>query len=178
MALYTSQIAVYPANVNTDDVVEAEFMKLSAKDPEGLRQLGLKCLERKPTIEGVPFMKKSATKRDYGIIIAGPNFGCGSSREQAPYALAESGVYVIVAPSFAPIFWRNTFESGIHLKLRTSENDLTSRLKTGQTGTFDYDENKILVGGFSIALLPLSNLDKTLEREEGLLNYAEKHFSF
>ena len=80
MAPYTSQIAVYPANVNTDDVVEAEFMKLSAKDPEGLRQLGLICLKRKPTKEEIPFMKEGATKTDYGIIIAGPNFGCGSLR--------------------------------------------------------------------------------------------------
>jgi methanogen homoaconitase small subunit len=84
------------------------------------------------------------------VIVAGENFGCGSSREQAPVALKMAGVVGVVAPSFARIFFRNAINIGLPL----IEADL--RCVDGEMVTFDLAEGVITVGERTINVTPLS----------------------
>ena len=88
-------------NVNTDEIIPAKYLNTS--DPD---QLGAHCLES--------ISKDFASRVNRGdIIVAGKNFGCGSSREHAPVAVKAAGVAGIVAVSFARIFYRNSINIGL-----------------------------------------------------------------
>ncbi len=88
-------------NINTDDIIAAKY--LDSCDP---RFLGAKCMEN----IDADFPKK-VKKGD--IIVAGENFGCGSSREHAPLALKGCGISLVIAQSFARIFFRNAINIGL-----------------------------------------------------------------
>lgn len=88
-------------DVNTDDIIAAKY--LVTTDPA---ELGRKCME---TI--APGFVKEVAKGD--IIVAGRNFGCGSSREHAPLAIKGCGISCVIARSFARIFYRNAINTGL-----------------------------------------------------------------
>ncbi len=90
----------YGANVDTDVIIPARY--LNAPDPASLAS---HCME---DID-VDFAK---TVEEGDIIVSGPNFGCGSSREHAPLAIQTCGVKCVIAPSFARIFYRNAINIG------------------------------------------------------------------
>lgn len=66
----------------------------------------------------VPFVRPGAARSEFGVIVAGREFGCGSSRETAPQALSYAGVRVVVAHSFARIFFRNCINMGLLLPIQ------------------------------------------------------------
>jgi len=88
-------------DINTDDIIAAKY--LVSTDPV---ELGKKCME---TI--APDFAKSVQNGD--IIVAGKNFGCGSSREHAPVAIKGVGISCVIAKSFARIFYRNSINIGL-----------------------------------------------------------------
>lgn len=88
-------------DINTDDIIAAKY--LVTTDPV---ELGKKCME---TI--APDFVKQAAQGD--IIVAGKNFGCGSSREHAPLAIKGLGISCVIAKSFARIFYRNAINTGL-----------------------------------------------------------------
>ena len=88
-------------DINTDDIIAAKY--LVSTDP---KELGKHCME---TIS--PDFSQAVSPGD--IIIAGNNFGCGSSREHAPLALRGCGVAAVIAKSFAAIFFRNAINIGL-----------------------------------------------------------------
>ncbi len=90
----------YGANVDTDVIIPARY--LNAPDPASLAS---HCME---DID-IDFAK---TVEEGDIIVSGPNFGCGSSREHAPLAIKTCGVKCVIAPSFARIFYRNAINIG------------------------------------------------------------------
>ena len=82
---------------------------------------------------------------DYKIIIARRNFGCGSSREHAPMALAAAGIEAVVANSFARIYYRNSVNGGMKiLPLETDSEDISEVLKTGDLARIDLDNRIVL----------------------------------
>jgi 3-isopropylmalate/(R)-2-methylmalate dehydratase small subunit len=88
-------------NVNTDEIIPARYL-----NTVDLAELGSHCME------GIaPLFSKNASKGD--IIIAGKNFGCGSSREHAQLAIKGAGVSCVIAESFARIFLRNAINMGL-----------------------------------------------------------------
>jgi len=91
-----------------------------------------------------------ATRLKGAVIVAGKNFGCGSSREQAPVALKEAGVRGIIAPSFARIFFRNAINIGLPL----AEADIPCG--EGDAVVIDFSAGKVLVAGVSRDIHPLS----------------------
>ncbi|ACL17442.1 LeuD/DmdB family oxidoreductase small subunit [Methanosphaerula palustris] len=99
------------------------------------------------------------------VIVAGENFGCGSSREQAPVALKMAGVVGIVAPSFARIFFRNAINIGLPL----IEADL--RCVDGETVTFDLAEGVVTVGERTISVTPLSSHMQAILDAGGLVAF-------
>jgi 3-isopropylmalate/(R)-2-methylmalate dehydratase small subunit len=119
------------ANVDTDQIIPKQFLKRIERTgfgeflfydwrylPDG--QLNPTFVLNEPRYQGA------------SILVAGKNFGCGSSREHAPWALAEYGFRVIIAPSFADIFANNCFKNGM-LPIALSETDVAEILSRAQT---------------------------------------------
>jgi 3-isopropylmalate/(R)-2-methylmalate dehydratase small subunit len=100
------------ANVDTDMIIPKQFLKTVSR--EGLAK-GL-FYELKTRPDGSPdpdFVLNKPAYRSARILIAKENFGCGSSREHAPWALLDQGLTCVIAPSFADIFFNNCFKNGI-----------------------------------------------------------------
>ena len=98
-------------NVDTDMIIPKQFLKT-------IKRTGLKeglFSELRWEMDGTPkdFVLDRAPYRNAKILIAGDNFGCGSSREHAPWALLDFGISYVIAPSFADIFYNNCFKNGI-----------------------------------------------------------------
>jgi 3-isopropylmalate/(R)-2-methylmalate dehydratase small subunit len=91
----------YGDDVNTDAIIPGKYLTLT--DPKELAKYAMDGLD--------PSFSKKVKERS--IIVAGRNFGCGSSREQAPLALKHAGVKCIIAESFARIFYRNAINVGL-----------------------------------------------------------------
>jgi 3-isopropylmalate/(R)-2-methylmalate dehydratase small subunit len=85
---------------------------------------------------------------DYQIIIAGSNFGCGSSREHAPIALSAAGIRAVVANSFARIYYRNSINGGRKIyPLETTIKEINADIKTGDSVEIDLDKLEVRANG-------------------------------
>ncbi|ALG69640.1 3-isopropylmalate dehydratase [Azospirillum thiophilum] len=111
-------------NVDTDMIIPKQFLKTIKRTGLGKHLFD----EMRYTPEGqeIPdFVLNKAAYRKASILVSGDNFGCGSSREHAPWALADFGIRCIIAPSFADIFYNNCFKNGIlPIKLPKEQVDL------------------------------------------------------
>ncbi|MDD3111092.1 MAG: 3-isopropylmalate dehydratase [Methanofollis liminatans] len=99
------------------------------------------------------------------VIVAGPNFGCGSSREQAAVALKEAGVAAVAAPTFARIFFRNAVNIGLPVL------ECEVPCHEGEVVRFDLEEGWIEAGGLRRSLCPLSPRMREILRAGGLVPY-------
>ena len=109
-------------NIDTDQIIPAVFLKRIERS--GFED----CLffSWRFNEDGSPkedFVLNQPPYRDARVLVAGHNFGCGSSREHAPWALRDYGIRCVIAPSFADIFYNNCFKNGV-LPLRISEEDV------------------------------------------------------
>lgn len=104
------------------------------------------------------------------IIVAGENFGCGSSREHAPIALKAAGVRAVVAKSFARIFYRNAFNMGLPI-FELGETDVISE---GEMLEIDMENGKITSNHTSYTFTPIPEFMQELVACGGLINYAKK----
>jgi len=123
-------------DVNTDEIIPARYC--ATTDVESLGQYALEDLHPQKSPGGVPFRPG-----EYEVIVAGENFGCGSSREVAPVALIHAGIRVVIAKSFARIFYRNAVNCGLFLSRNTS---LAEGVITGQEMTVDPSEEAFWEG--------------------------------
>ena len=99
-------------NVDTDMIIPKQFLKTIQRS--GLGQALFDEMRRTPDGKDIPdFVLNKPAYKDAKILVAGANFGCGSSREHAPWALLDYGFRCIIAPSFADIFYGNCFKNGI-----------------------------------------------------------------
>ena len=119
---FEGRVFLYGDNVDTDVIIPARY--LNTQDPDELAAHCMEDLDRE-------FVKKV---RKGDIIVAGENFGCGSSREHAPLAIKASGVSCIIASSFARIFYRNAINIGLPI---FELNDAPSKFKAGATVQVD-----------------------------------------
>ena len=98
---YTGNVIKYGDNIDTDVIIPARYLNTSDH-----KELASHCME--------DIDKTFVSRVNEGdIIVAGQNFGCGSSREHAPIAIKASGIYVVIAKSFARIFYRNAINIGL-----------------------------------------------------------------
>jgi 3-isopropylmalate/(R)-2-methylmalate dehydratase small subunit len=107
------RVYVLGDNIDTDQIIPAEYLNLVPTIPEEYKKLGsyaLAGLARTP--DQPPFVPPGTMTTPFTIIVAGKNFGCGSSREHAPVALGAAGTKAVVAESFARIFFRNCVATG------------------------------------------------------------------
>ena len=100
------------ANIDTDLIIPKQFLKTLVRS--GLGRFLFQELRYDADGRELPgFILNRPPYRQASILLAGPNFGCGSSREHAPWALKDFGIRVILAPSFADIFYNNCFANGL-----------------------------------------------------------------
>jgi 3-isopropylmalate/(R)-2-methylmalate dehydratase small subunit len=100
------------ANVDTDQIIPARFLKTIARTGLGKSLFANFRYDEKGN-ENPDFVLNQAPYRQAEVLIAFENFGCGSSREHAPWALLDFGIRCVIAPDFADIFHNNSFKNGI-----------------------------------------------------------------
>lgn len=100
------------ANVDTDQIIPKQFLKRVERSGFGQFLFYDWRFDEEGTERG-DFVLNQAAYRNASILVTGPNFGCGSSREHAPWALQDWGLQVIIAPSFADIFYNNCLKNGL-----------------------------------------------------------------
>ncbi len=159
MSKITGKVWNFGANIDTDVIIAARY--LNSSDPEHLAKYVME--------DADPEFPKKLKKGD--IIVAGENFGCGSSREHAPIALKAAGVAAVVAPSFARIFYRNAFNMGLPI----FELPESLEIKEGEEISIDLDNGKITNNTTNktydfIAIPPFM---QELIAAGGLINYAK-----
>jgi 3-isopropylmalate/(R)-2-methylmalate dehydratase small subunit len=120
----------------------------------------------------IPFIAGDNTESEYSIIIAGSNFGCGSSREHAPFALNKAGVKIVIAESFARIFYRNAIDGGFLIPIECRDR-IFDKCKTGDDAEIDLEKYEIKIGSTIYTLNPLGDVLPIIEAG-GLFEYARK----
>jgi len=148
-------------NVNTDYIISGRY-KFRIRDPKELAKHVFEDIEEN-------FFQKI---NEGDFLISGENFGCGSSREQAPMALKAAGLRAIAAKSFARIFYRNSLNLGLYL-LECN----TNYIDDGDELELDMDENVLRnrSKGLNIAFKPIPPFAKTILSEGGVIKYFKKH---
>ncbi len=99
------------ANVDTDKIIPSRFLKTITRS--GLGRHLFDAWRYENGVERPDFVLNREPYRHAGILVAHENFGCGSSREHAPWALLDFGIRCVIAPSFADIFYNNCFKNGM-----------------------------------------------------------------
>ena len=130
----TSPVYVCKDNIDTDQIIPAQYLTLVPTIAEEYEKLGSYALVGLPDdLYPSKFVSAGELKTPYKIVIAGRNFGCGSSREHAPIAMGAAGVEAVVAESFARIFFRNCVATGELYPYDAAER-LCEKVKTGDIG--------------------------------------------
>jgi 3-isopropylmalate/(R)-2-methylmalate dehydratase small subunit len=151
---------VFGDNIDTDVIIPGRYLNI--QNPQDLAK---HCFE-----DLVPDFPAQFQKGD--IIIGGRNFGCGSSREQAPIAIRELGILAIVAASFARIFYRNAINIGLPI---FECPDIYGKVKLGDKLQIDLEvgfiENGTIQERFKI--VPFPNFIRAVIENQGLINYGK-----
>lgn len=161
------------SDINTDEIIPAKYLTEITKEalkPYLLEDLSLPTFDNKKDIEGKV------------VVVTRENFGCGSSREHAPWALEVNGINVVIAESFARIFRQNMFNCGmLAIELPKEEIDKLFNNYAGSETNIDVDiENgEIKVSSkerSEIIDFEIGGFDKTLVIEGGWVNYADNRY--
>jgi 3-isopropylmalate/(R)-2-methylmalate dehydratase small subunit len=175
-----SKAFVLGNNIDTDQIIPAEHLVYSLSDEKESKMYGKYALSSVPPEKSglpkgnIPYVKEGEFESGYGIIIGGTNFGCGSSREHAPFALEKAGAKVIIAESYTRIFFRNAVDGGFVIPYESKEK-LFDKINTGDELVVDLENNilKNVSTGKDYALKPLGDILPILE-SGNLFEYAKK----
>jgi 3-isopropylmalate/(R)-2-methylmalate dehydratase small subunit len=177
-------------NVDTDKIIPGPYLKTIARTGLG-KGLFEELRYLSNGAENPDFVLNKPAYRQATILIAGENFGCGSSREHAPWALLDFGIRCIIAPSFADIFYNNCFKNGM-LPIRLPQatiDELMADANKGANARFSIDleaQTIITPDGREIRfeveefrkyclLNGLSDVGLTLQKEKGIADFEQRH---
>ena len=170
------------ANVDTDQIIPKQFLKLITKTGFGKFLF----YDWRFDHEGQPkgdFILNDSNYKDSQILITNENFGCGSSREHAVWALKDFGFNVIISPSFADIFYSNCFKNGV-LPIILDIKNIKKLLEIRDEVELDLNSQKIIFGNefinFEIdshrkirLLEGLDDIDLTLKEDQKIENFEK-----
>ena len=174
-SVFTGPVYVVRDNIDTDQIISAQYLNLVPTIPDEYEKLGSFALAGLPeSLYAVRFVKEGQLDSDYPIVVAGRNFGCGSSREHAPIALGSAKARIILAESFARIFFRNCVATGELYPCECADR-LCDVLKTGDVVTVDLDKASVTVQatGKVYSFKPLGDVRLVVDAG-GLFNYARQ----
>jgi len=148
-------------NINTDEIIPARY--LNTIDPEVLSQ---HCME-----DADPEFVKKVQKGD--VIVAGANFGCGSSREHAPISIKAAGISCVIAESFARIFYRNAINIGLPI---LENREIVKQVETGDEIEIDLSKGEIhdIKRGKVYATQAFPEFMQRIVSAGGLMKYIKK----
>ena len=176
-------------NIDTDKLIPKQFLKTIKRTGLG-KHLFNEMRFNEDGSEKQDFVLNKSAYREASIIVAGDNFGCGSSREHAPWALLDFGIKCVISTSFADIFYNNCFKNGI-LPIVVNKQQLDQLMDDAENGanavldvdleaqeiirpsgekvTFEIDEFRkhCLING-------LDDLGLTMEKEENIDNFEKR----
>lgn len=160
MAVLEGKVWRYGDNIDTDVIIPARY--LNTFDP---KELSKYCM-----VDIDPTFAENVKAGD--IMVGGKNFGCGSSREHAPAAIKASSVPVVIAASFARIFYRNGINVGLPL---LEIGDDVEKIHAGDTLRIDISTGKIenLTTGDTFQAPPLPGFIQDIAKAGGLINYVK-----
>ncbi|HWR08084.1 3-isopropylmalate dehydratase small subunit [Sporomusa sp.] len=158
---FSGKVWRYGDNVDTDVIIPARYLNTA-----NMQELAVHAME-----DIDPSFAGKVQQGD--IIVAGKNFGCGSSREHAPGALKAAGIACVVAESFARIFYRNAINIGLPL-IELGEGDIN--IKAGDTLTVDLDGGTAqnLATGEEFIVPALPGFIQEIAQAGGLVNYTRQ----
>jgi 3-isopropylmalate/(R)-2-methylmalate dehydratase small subunit len=156
VAVLRGRVWRFGDDVNTDAIIPARYLNTS--DPQ---ELAAHCME-----DADPTFAKRVKAGD--LIVAGRNFGCGSSREHAPVAIKAAGVSAVVAESFARIFFRNAINVGLPIL----ECPGASQVPNGAAGELDLAAGAFSAGAFRLQGAPYPEPMRRLIQAGGLMPYV------
>ncbi|MGH9998867.1 MAG: 3-isopropylmalate dehydratase small subunit [Nitrosopumilaceae archaeon] len=147
-------------NVDTDQIIPKQFLKLVQKTGFGQYLF----YDWRFSTDGTPkedFILNNPKYRDSKILLTRDNFGCGSSREHAVWGLLDYGFVVVIAPSFADIFYNNCFKNGI-LPIKLDRKKIESLFKTNSKIEVNLENQIIIIPNETISFDIESHRKKTL----------------
>jgi len=156
------KVVKYGDNVDTDVIIPARYLNTTNK-----AELASHCME-----DIDKDFHQKISKGDF--IVAGKNFGCGSSREHAPIAIKESGIALIIAESFARIFYRNSINIGLPI---VENADAAKEIKAGDEVEADFDQGvlKNVTQNKTYAIPPLDKEIQNIINAGGLFELIKKN---
>jgi 3-isopropylmalate/(R)-2-methylmalate dehydratase small subunit len=174
-SVFTGPVYVVKDNIDTDQIIPAQYLNLVPTIKEEYEKLGSYALCGLPdSLYPTRFVREGQMDTEYPIVIAGKNFGCGSSREHAPIAMGAANSRVVVAESFARIFFRNCVATGELYPCEVTER-LCDAVQTGDIVTVDLDKANVTVQktGKVYSLKPLGDVKPVVDAG-GLFNFARQ----
>ncbi len=176
-------------NIDTDMIIPKQFLKTIKRSGLGVHAFDEMRYDREGN-EVPDFVLNKPAYRESSILVAGDNFGCGSSREHAPWALADFGIKVVVSTSFADIFFNNCFKNGmlpivlpqeqVDLLMSDAEKGENARmtvdLEAQEISTSEGEVIKFDVDPFRkhCLLNGLDDIGLTLEKADAIKSYEER----
>jgi 3-isopropylmalate/(R)-2-methylmalate dehydratase small subunit len=175
-------------NIDTDMIIPKQYLKTIKRTGLGAG-LFSELRFNEDGSENPDFVLNKPAYRDAKIIVAEDNFGCGSSREHAPWALMDFGVRCVISTSFADIFFNNCFQNGV-LPIRVSREDLDKLMEDAERGsnatmTIDLEAQEIHgpdggvvkfdIDGFRkhCMLNGLDDIGITMQKDKGITSYED-----
>ncbi|MGC9327574.1 MAG: 3-isopropylmalate dehydratase [Candidatus Hinthialibacter sp.] len=167
-------------DIDTDQIIPAHHLVYKLDDGEESKKYGEFALSGVPESQSglpqghIPFVPKGEWRSEYNIIIGGKNFGCGSSREHAPYTLNKAGAAAVVAQSYARIFFRNSVNGGYLVPFETP-NKINDQIATGDEIEIDVQSSTLtkIETGETFPLQPLGDIEEIL-KAGNIFSYAKK----
>jgi 3-isopropylmalate/(R)-2-methylmalate dehydratase small subunit len=176
----TGKAYVLGDNIDTDQIIPAQYLSYNPAIPEERKYFGMYAMSSVPDGEaGLPdghtrFVRPNEFTSDFQIVIGGKNFGCGSSREHAPLAIAEAGCKCVIAEFYARIFFRNSVNGGYLVPLE-SKDRLVDKIRTGDELEVRLDKNLVINKTLNetYQLTPLGDVLPIIEAG-GIFPYAKQ----
>ncbi|NMB40335.1 MAG: 3-isopropylmalate dehydratase small subunit [Firmicutes bacterium] len=160
MGQIKGKVWIFGDDIDTDAIIPARYLNVSVPS-----ELALHCME-----DADPSFSGKVSRGD--VIVAGSNFGCGSSREHAPLAIKEAGIACVIAKNFARIFYRNAINIG--LPILESE-EASAFLKEGQIVEINLEKGEITESssGRIFSAVPFPPFMQEIISAGGLINFIK-----
>ena len=174
-SVFKGPVYVVKDNIDTDQIIPAQYLNLVPTIAEEYEKLGSYAMCGLPdSLYPKRYVDEGQLDSEFPIIIAGRNFGCGSSREHAPIALGSAECKLVLAESFARIFFRNCVATGELYPCEITDR-LCEELNNGDVVTVDLDNATVTVEstGKEYSFKPLGEVRPVVDAG-GLFNYARE----
>ena len=160
-----ARIWKFGTDVDTDQIVPGRYAPFMLKEDQDVKDYAF--------IEARPEFAKHAAPGD--VIVAGENFGCGSSREYAPEALRRREIGAIIAPSYARIFFRNAINLGIPV---FESVEIPAKIADGEEVTLDLEKGQLITETATYILPPLPDFAAEIIKAGGITQYVREYGRF